>query len=166
MTDNEKLDLIININKIVERCPKAHIRYVHIGMPIEELEYIYSYTKKLESDYHMKRTLKNFIIIKQSLKITLIEQLIEFKDNHTDSTIKIAFNKFRNYMIENNIIANETKIAFIDLLVELISYFAIDKSKFDNNNQFADKLIDSFNEEYKLTIDRNTLFSNLESLLF
>lgn len=165
MTDNEKLDLIININKIVERCPEARIRYVHIGMPIEELEYIYAYTKKLESDYHMKRTLKNFITIKQLLKITLVEQLIEFKDNHTDSTVKMVCNKFRDYMIENNIITNETKIAFIDLLVELISHIAIDKSKIDNR-KFADKLIDSFNKEYKLTIDRDILFANLEALLF
>lgn len=125
MIENEKLNLIININKIIERCPEAHIRYIHIGMSIEELEYIYEYVKKLENDYHMKRTLKNFVVIKQSLRLTLIEQLIEFKDNYTDSAVGTTCNKFRKYMIENNIIANETKIAFIDLLVELITLNSI-----------------------------------------
>jgi hypothetical protein len=131
-------------------------------MTIQELEQAY---QQLKDELNERQMIK-LKTQKQQLKDALIKDLLEPDGKEIDINSKILFDGLNEFMLTNGITFTNTKMAFIDLYVELFADLC--KNKVTGESINGSDMIDSFCNQYQLTIDRNMLYIivNAISILF
>jgi len=143
--------ICLRIYMHLQQYTDTHVPDVHTNMPLQELKQIYQQAKDEVNEFHLNKKK----MMKQDFKDALVKELLKPINKEIDINSKILFDGLNEYMTENGISYESTKMAFIDLFVEL--FVDLVKSNVTSESTNGDEMIDSFCNQYQLTIDRNRL---------
>jgi len=94
----------------------THVPDVHTNMPLQELQHIYQQAKDEVNEFHLIKTK----MMKQEFKDALAKELLKPSNKEIDINSKILFDGLNEYMTENGITSENTKMAFIDLFAQRV----------------------------------------------